>query len=394
MARRHVAKSGGRVFPWLSSYVPFMVAGVSRFYKLLFPLGVLGWFTWISACSSAGLVNPNPVTPLPEEDAAVEPESDGAIVLADGAVVQPTPLTFLKDLTVQVMPSDRGASILDAIRNAKTSVHMEMYLLTNDAVIAALRTAKQGGKDVKVVLNKDFPQGGNANLDAYNQLRAGGVEVVYAPSAFTFTHAKTMVIDSTVGWIMTMNLTQTSPIDNREYLVRITGKDEVAELETIFTADFTNTSKDIAGRLVVSPQSATSLDAQKRLVSLIQQAKTSVDLEGESLADTVIVEALVTAKKAGKTVRIILNDREPSPGQDTAIAALRAAQIPIVKVATPDIHAKAIVTDKTRAYIGSQNFTQTALLKNREVGVLTDNTTEVAKVASTIDADFAKGTPF
>lgn len=369
-----------------------MVAKVTLFYKLLSALGVSAL---LFACSTAGLVTAPPSPPAPEEDAEVPVDpGDGAVVLPDGAVVPKVELTFVNDLTVQVMPSDRGASILDAIRTAKTSVHVEMYLLTNDDVIAALRTAKQAGRDVKVVLNKDFPQGGNGNLKAFNALTAGGVPVVYAPPAFTFTHAKTMVIDGTSGWIMTMNLTETSPFDNREYLVRVTGAAEVSELETIFQADFTNTSKDIPGRLVVSPASATKLDAQKRLVALIQQATKEVDLEGESLADTQIVEALVAAKRAGKTVRIILNDREPSTGQDAAIATLRAAQIPIVKVGTPDIHAKCIVVDRARAYIGSQNFTQTALLKNREVGVLTDNPTEVAKVVSTIDADYAKSTPF
>jgi cardiolipin synthase A/B len=368
-----------------------MVARVNTFFKWLLGLGLVSGV----ACSSASLVTPPPPPPTEESDGSiVVPETDGAIVLPDGAVVAPLALTFVNDLTVQVMPSDSGASILDAIRTAKTSIHMEMYLLTNSAVIAALRTAKQAGRDVKVVLNKDFPQGGNANIGAYNQLVAGGVEVVYAPPAFAFTHAKTMVIDGTSGWIMTMNLTQTSPIDNREYLVRISGAAEVSELETIFQADFTNTARDIPGRLVVSPATATPVDAQKRLVALIQQAKKEVAIEGESLADTVITEALVAAKRSGKDVRVILNDREPTTGQDTAIAALRAAQIPIVKVGTPDIHAKAIVTDRNRAYIGSQNFTQTALLKNREVGVLTENLVEVTKVITTIDADFAKGTPF
>ena len=36
----------------------------------------------------------------------------------------------------------------------------------------------------------------------------------------------------------------------------------------------------------------------------------------------------------------------------------------------------------------------TALLKNREVGLITDNVAEVTKMATTIDADFAKGVPF
>lgn len=369
-----------------------MVARVNRLFKLLLAFGTIGL---VASCSSAALVKPPPVDPPVDEDAAVvQPTDDGGIVLPDGAVVAPLKLTFVNDLTVQVMPSDRGASILDAIRTAKTSIHVEMYLFTNTAMINALRTAKQAGREVKVVLNKDFPTGGNANAPAYTQLQAAGVEVVYAPPAFAFTHAKTMVIDGTSGWIMTMNLTETSPIDNREYLVRISGAPEVSELETIFQADFTNTARDIPGRLVVSPATATSLDPQKRLVALIQQAKKDVDVEGESLADTVVVDALIAAKRAGRTVRVILNDREPTTGQDTAIANLRAAQIPIVKVATPDIHAKAIVTDRSRAYIGSQNFTQTSLLKNREVGVLTENLTEITKVVTAIDADFAKGTPF
>ncbi len=372
-----------------------MVARVNRIFHWLLALGATAY---VVSCS-ADLVKPGPVTPPVEvEDSGVvvppPPPGDGGIVLADGAVVPPLPLTFITDLTVQVMPSDRAAAILESIRTAKTSVHVEMYLLTSDAVIAALRSAKQAGRDVKVVLNRDFPQGGNANLDAETRLRAGGVEVVYAPPAFAFAHAKTLVIDGTSGWIMTMNLTQTSPTDNREYLVRITGAAEVAELETIFQADFTNTARDIPGRLVVSPASATAVDAQKRLVALIQQAKRDIDLEGESLADTLIVEALVAAKRSGKTVRIVLNDRDGTTGQDAALVSLRAAQIPVVKVSTPTIHAKAIVVDRARAYIGSQNFTQTALLRNREVGVLTDNATEVAKVATTIDGDFAKGVPF
>ncbi len=349
------------------------------------------------ACSSAELVKPPPTVAVEEQedaqaaidlDSGVPPRPD-ALVTLDGQT-----LTYVSELTVQIMPSDRGASILDAIRTAKTSVHMTMYLLTNAEVISALRSAKAAGREVRVVLNKDFPVGGNANQSAFNQLQSAGVEVVWGPPAYTFTHAKTMVIDGSSGWIMTMNLTATSPTTNREYLVRITGKDEVAELEQIFVGDFTNKSVDIPGRLVVSPASATPLDPQRRLKALIEGATRTVDIEGESLSDTVIVDALIAAKKAGIAVRAILNDGDPSSAQAAAVVALKAAQIPIVRVATPDIHAKAIVVDGVRAYIGSQNFTMTSLLRNREVGVLTDNLIEVKKVASTIDGDFTKGVPY
>ena len=118
-----------------------MVAKVTRFYKLLSALGVSAL---LFACSTAGLVTAPPSPPVPEEDAEVPVDpGDGAVVLPDGAVVPKLELTFVNELTVQVMPSDRGAAILDAIRTAKTSVHVEMYLLTNDDVIAALGALQQ-----------------------------------------------------------------------------------------------------------------------------------------------------------------------------------------------------------------------------------------------------------
>lgn len=388
-------------FSWLSVMARSILTEVKRslafFSVCLFGVAGLLPLIPLSACSNEfpKITNPDASTTDPPvgEDGAI-PEEGGVIPLPDGAVDPGVPLTFIRDLTVQIMPSDRGASILDAIRTAKTSIHMEMYLLTNSSVINALKTAKQQGRDVKVVLNQDFPQGGNGNASAFNELKNAGVGVVYAPPAFTFAHAKTIVIDGASGWIMTMNLTQTSPTDNREYLVRVTGAAEVAELEAIFNADFTNKSVDLPGRLVVSPGSATPVDPQKRMVALMRGATSQIDLEGESLSDNQIVETLIAAKKAGRTVRVILNDQESSPGQVTAIAAIKAAGIPIVKVTTPDIHAKAIVVDRARAYVGSQNFTFTSLLKNREVGVLTDNATEVGKMQSTIDADFAKGVSY
>lgn len=349
----------------------------------------LGLGLGASACGSDP-TKPPTTQPVPTADA--DAPDVPPIPLPEGGVE--TPLTYSSELTIQIMPSDRGQAILDAIKGAKTSVAMEMYQLTNSAVIAALKTAKQQGRQVRVVLNQNFPQGGNANASAFNDLKTAGVEVVYAPPAFSFTHSKILVLDGTVGWIMTMNLTQSSPIDNREYLVRITGAAEVAELVAILAADFANKSVDLPGKLVVSPGSATPVDAQRRMVALMRTATSQIDLQGESLADTQIVDTLIAAKAAGRKVRIILNDQEGSPGQTTALAALKAAGIPIVKVNTPDIHAKAIIVDRARAYVGSQNFTFTSLLKNREVGVLTDNAVEVEKMAATVDADFVKGVPF
>ncbi len=129
----------------------------------------------LAACSSEFTKPPPstaPTSTVAGEDAGPPEDGGGPIPLPDGAVEPTTPLTYISDLTIQIMPGDKGQSILDAIRGAKTSVHVEMYLLTNNAMIAALKAAKQAGRDVKVVLNEDFPTNRKENASVLAELKA------------------------------------------------------------------------------------------------------------------------------------------------------------------------------------------------------------------------------
>jgi phosphatidylserine/phosphatidylglycerophosphate/cardiolipin synthase-like enzyme len=84
--------------------------------------------------------------------------------------------------------------------------------------------------------------------------------------------------------------------------------------------------------------------------------------------------------------------------QATAVSALQAAGGKVVGYAYSstalDIHAKAIVVDGATAYVGSENLSGGSLGYNRELGVLFTNATQVGKVASTINADFASGAAY
>ena len=104
-----------------------------------------------------------------------------------------------------------------------------------------------------------------------------------------------------------------------------------------------------------------------------------------------ITSALTSAKAAGVTVRVVLADNAPTDSQSTAVAALKAAQIPVVALHDPYVHAKAAVVDGTSMYIGSENFTTASLQYNRELGIVTGNAASVSKVAATIASDFAAG---
>jgi phosphatidylserine/phosphatidylglycerophosphate/cardiolipin synthase-like enzyme len=84
--------------------------------------------------------------------------------------------------------------------------------------------------------------------------------------------------------------------------------------------------------------------------------------------------------------------------QTSAVSALQAAGGKVVGYAyggsALDIHAKAIVIDQARAYIGSENLSGGSLGYNRELGVSFTEASEVMKVYSTIEADFAGGTTY
>ncbi len=309
----------------------------------------------------------------------------------DASVVPPIdagpPPQLTSAVKIIVEPGDNGSALLSAIQGARTSVHMTMYLLTSTSIINALIAQKNAGHDVKVLLNKTFPMGAGSNSSVYTQLTNAGVNVHYAPAGFTYTHAKTVLVDGTSAWIMTMNATQSSAMDNREYLALDTDAADVQEAETIFAADFANLASTASGKLVVAPD-----NARGKLVALIASSKTSVDVEAEEMSDPLIVGALANAGDRGVKVRVVLASGSSSPSQAMAVATLKQHRVKVVSLDVPYVHAKSIVVDGASAYVGSENFTTGSLQFNREIGVLFDTASEVQKVLAATNADFSHGT--
>lgn len=356
------------------------------------------------ACSTAELEQRTPDDAGPASTSTTDPPSpDGDVADAgtdpdDATSRDPDAATFdvpvSSNVTIQVQPSDNGAAVLAAIKGAKKSVHMTMYLLTNTDVQNALVTLKKAGKDVKVVLNKSFPPNGGDNTPSFTKLKNAGVPVVWAPPGYTFTHAKTIVIDGEKVLIMTMNLT--AKADNREFIATDSDPADVADAETVFAADFASKGVTLGGKLIFSPKGAQAEDPRMRLVALMGLAKTSLDVEVQSLSDVGVVDAIIAAKGRGVATRVVTTaagDREESPAQTNTLAKLKQAGVGVVGLGSPYNHAKAVVVDGKLAFVGSQNFTSTALFNNREVGVVTDAASEVAKVADVIAQDFKNGTP-
>ena len=309
------------------------------------------------------------------------PQTDSGPAQTDA----PSPST---NISIIVEPSDTGTALVNAIRNATTSVHMTMYLLTADKITNALIAAKNAGREVKVILNQSFPTGGDSNTTAYAQLQSAGIQVHWAPSTFSLTHEKCVIIDGQAAWIMTMNATDSGLSGNREFIAIDTDQDDVAEAEAIFQADFAGTPITPSGKLLVAP-----VNARDRLVGLISSAQSTIEIEAEALSDAAIVSRLANAAGAGVSVTIVLSDDVPSADETSARTQLKAAGAQMVTVSNPYIHAKSMVVDGTTAYTGSINYTTGSMTYNREVGIIFSTASEVQKILTTTRSDFSHGNP-
>jgi phosphatidylserine/phosphatidylglycerophosphate/cardiolipin synthase-like enzyme len=317
----------------------------------------------------------------PDDDAAV----DDAAMLDAGP-----PDRITHDVRIIVEPSDDAAMMIAAIDGATSSVHMTMYLLTDQDVIDALVRAHGRGLDVRVVLNHSFPGAGTDNDTAFTMLAASGIGVHWAPTRYSLTHEKCIVIDGREAWIMTMNAAASAPTTNREYLAVDHEPVDVRDADAIFEADYAgNDYPSYDGPLLVAP-----INAQARLLDLITHAQHSIDVEDEELSDPGIVNALAGAAGRGVTVRVLVDAGSLTTAQQTAVTNLMNAGIPVRSLGSPDIHAKAIVVDGALAYVGSINLTTASMTHNRELGIVTDTPAAVMIVATTIAGDFAAGRSF
>ena len=293
-------------------------------------------------------------------------------------------------VTVQAEPSDKSAAFLAAVKAAKTSVDMTMYLLTDDTLISELK-ALAPNIPVRVVLNQSFPSSGSdsgSNDDVYTELEDARIDTVWASNAFTYTHEKSVIVDGSQLWILTANATYSGFTTNREFVVRDTDTDDVTEAESIFEADFAGKSITPSGKLLVSP-----VNMRSGLYSLIDSAASTLDFEVEEFYDTGMASAFCAAAGRGVTVRGVVADLGQT-SSDTPYPTLSGCGISVVQVDSPYIHAKAIVADGTLAYVGSANFSSTSLGHNRELGAILDDATAVSTVAETVSGDIGAGSSF
>ena len=277
------------------------------------------------------------------------------------------------NLQLVVEPNDGVRPVTDAIRAAQHSIWVEVYILTDTPVIDALEEAANRGLDVRVML-EPHPYGFSpvSVQETMDKLKAAGGKVNTSDPTFQLTHAKFMLIDGSILWVMTANLSQSAlggskSATNREYLLEDSESQDVQEAQTIFTDDWNRTTPTLSdANLIVSP-----VNSRAKLLALINGTQSSLFIEDEEMQDQQTEDALAQAAKRGVTVEVVLP--APSGGSDSngsGVAYLRSHNVSVREDQQLYIHAKLMIVDGTRAFVGSENFSSASLDLNRELGLI------------------------
>jgi phosphatidylserine/phosphatidylglycerophosphate/cardiolipin synthase-like enzyme len=290
-----------------------------------------------------------------------------------------------------VTEPDQGYQpIYQFITSAQKSVDMTMYELDDATAEQDLAADAGRGVQVRVILDRNLEQ--SHNQPAFTFLSGHGVHVAWADPQYAATHQKTITVDGTTSAILTGNLTSKYYPTTRDFAVLDSTPADVTAIEQTFSADFTSAPVTPPGGadLVWSPTTA-----EPSLVGLINEAKTSLEVENEEMGNSTIENALIAAARRGVTVQVIMTRASQ---WKSAFNRLTQAGVHVATYANSAsalyIHAKVVIADGNTAFLGSENFSTASLTRNRELGLTIGTAQIVAALHTTLAHDYGSAEPW
>lgn len=297
------------------------------------------------------------------------------------------------DFTLYTEPDDGFTWLYDQINDATTSIDMTMYELSDTTAEDDLAAAAARGVDVRVILDEREE---SENEAAYDYLTDNGVNVVWSSTAYYYTHEKSIVFDGTTADIMTLNLTSEYYSTSRDFAVVDTDPNDVSAITTVFNADYAHDSvtPGAGDDLVWSPTTS-----EADLTGIINNAQDSLEITSEEMDDSTIVDDLCDAAERGVSVEYVGENEDGEYDSEYDTLAGCGVQISYYSSSTGFyIHGKVILADygdsTAEVFVGSQNFSNTSLTENRELGLIINDSSIESSLNTTFNSDFSGGTPW
>jgi cardiolipin synthase A/B len=270
-----------------------------------------------------------------------------------------------------LQPEAGLAPVVKAIHRARKTIDIAIFRLDRDELEKALAAAVQRGVRVRILV-AHTNRGGESRLRKLEQrMLEAGVTVTRTGDEFVRYHGKYMVADDTL-YVFAFNFTTADTGKSRSFGVWTRDKRAVREAVALFEADCTRqpfTPK--RSPLVVSPETARDM-----LTSFIKGARRQLLIYDVSIQDPVFAKLLKSQAAAGIDVRVI--GRFKGSGESIGVRPLKPLRL----------HARAIIRDGSRAFVGSQSLRRPELNQRREVGLVITNRTVARKLRDLFEIDW------
>ncbi|MCT4617346.1 MAG: phosphatidylserine/phosphatidylglycerophosphate/cardiolipin synthase family protein [Candidatus Gracilibacteria bacterium] len=288
----------------------------------------------------------------------------------------------LKNTDLFVGNKDYLNNIVQKIDLAKNKIYLETYILTEKRIQKALKKAYDRGLQVKIILEKNVYKAPNLNNKVFYNLKDYGIDITWAKNNYALTHAKFFVIDDS-AIISTGNISYSSFTKNRDFFIETSDENIVKILERIFENDFEGINKaPYKHEIALSP-----VYSRIKLEELINNAKENINIYAQNFSDEKIIKLLVNKANSGIKINIIGPSLSQMENNLEAYNALKNAGINIVEKTSPYIHAKALVIDSKFLLIGSINYSDYSIDKNREVSLVIKNSEIIKKFNKIFEED-------
>jgi cardiolipin synthase len=288
----------------------------------------------------------------------------------------------VQNLSLIVQPGDSFFPIVDAIDSATSSIKMTIFRMNDPIVREAMTYAVSRGVKVQALVAPASKGWTKRNKRLSEELSKVGIEVT-VPRArkekIKRYHYKIMTIDNAVSLILTFNPTQKNLHYARDFGLLIRDPEIATELSRLFDADWSGEAfKPADLPLLISPY-----NSRQKMLELLSSAERTIRILDAKVEDQQAIGLLLRKASGGCSIKIISEDTS----YDEVVPNYH-----VRKLARYKLHAKCVVVDGTRFFIGSQNIRPTSLDRRREVGLVVEDDAMARKIERVFDEDWENAT--
>ena len=296
--------------------------------------------------------------------------------------------------SLYVLPDDSAKPILHAIDGASKSLRVKMFVFSDPELLKAVIVARRRGVKVQVMLNPARKNGAEDNEDTRKALVKAGVEVRAANPVFSLTHEKSMVVDDTTAFVMSLNWATKNLTETRDYAVVTSHAREVREVIDGFEADWHRQrfNQNPASHLLWCP------GGRDRLCQFIDEARHTLMVQNERYQDPIVIERLVRAAGRGVKVHVMARPLHTLKVEKLVegVGGLRILDdvgIKVHKLKHLKIHGKILLADGVAAIVGSMNLTPGSFDDRRELAIVVRDDAVVERLEEVVHHDWKNSHP-